>query len=61
VSCDPHVESAAPNLIDISKLPTSAAGLLKQLLASMADKDGPKMKHMPWQGQRLMQRMSWLS
>jgi hypothetical protein len=55
------VESAAPNLIDINKLPTSAAGLLKQLLASMADKDGPKMKHMPWQGQRLMQRMSWLS
>jgi hypothetical protein len=42
VSCDPQVESTAPNLIDISKLSASAAGLLKQLLASMPDKEDPK-------------------
>jgi hypothetical protein len=33
---------AQPNINDISGLPASVVGLLKQLLASMADNEGPK-------------------
>jgi hypothetical protein len=35
---------AQPNIIDISGLSVSAVGLLKQLLASMANKEGPKVE-----------------
>jgi hypothetical protein len=40
----PVEPEAQPNVIDICGLPPSAAGLLKQLLASMADKEGPKVE-----------------
>jgi hypothetical protein len=50
----PLVQSAAqPNLIDISGLPTSAAGLLKQLLASMADKEVSKEESQMVSGAKL--------
>jgi hypothetical protein len=53
----PVEPATQPNLIDISGLPASAAGLLKQLLASMADKEGTKEEKQIMVGAKLNEKM----